>query len=199
MNLTPTILVDSREKRPLAIRAYPTEVVTLGTGDYSISGFSGPENPCFILERKSLNDLAGSLGRDRDRFLREVERMRGFRFRGLLIEGTREQVERHDYRSEIAPQSILASLDALAVRCGIHLFWCGSPDGAARQLESLVRQFARGIVKDYRRIMDACETEPQPATLTTGGKTIYAPATDPNRRTLGTTREKAATGLHSRF
>jgi ERCC4-type nuclease len=166
--LSPVILQDTREKKPLPIVGFPVEVVTLPVGDYGIRNFSNWENPQFICERKSLDDLAGSLGRDRDRFWRECERLRQFRFRGLLIEGTREQVERHAYRSEIAPQSIFASLDALAVRCGIHLFWCGSPTGAARQLEGLVRQFARGVEKDFWRLKDACAP-----TATVGGEVAY--------------------------
>ncbi|MFH2075597.1 MAG: hypothetical protein ABIJ57_09660, partial [Pseudomonadota bacterium] len=84
-----------------------------------------------------------------------VEKMRQFRFRALLIEAFRYTVRAGDYRSEMAPNAVLATLDALSVRAGLHVYWCGTPRGAAAQLESLVRQFVRGIEKDYKRLEKA--------------------------------------------
>ena len=56
------------------------------------------------------------------------------------------------YRSRATPKSLLASLAAIEVRMGIHILWCGDSDGAARRVEGLVRQFARGILKDAKRL-----------------------------------------------
>ena len=120
-------------------------------------------NPTFILERKTLDDLIDSLVFDeRDRFLREVEKMRQLRFAGLLIEGHRDQVAGAEYHSRATPESMLASVDALTVRTGLHIFWCGDHEGAARQVEGLVAQFAKGIEKDWRRIGvgDDCPANP---------------------------------------
>jgi len=150
--LTPTILIDTREQNPLVFQNLPSECATLPVGDYGIRGFSDWTNPAFILERKSLPDLCHSLGKDRERFLRECEKMRGFRFRGLVIEAVEDQVHLHQYRSLISPSAILSTLDALAVRAGLHVFWCGDPAGAARKVESLARMFCRGIQKDYWRL-----------------------------------------------
>ena len=155
-DLTPIIQIDSREQAPLELEAYPVEVVGLPVGDYGIRGFSDWQNPRFIVERKSLDDLAASLGRGRERFMRECEKMRQFGFRALLVEGTQDDVVLGNCRSAMTPTSILASLDALAVRCNLHVFWAGSAFGAARQLESLVRQFCRGIEKDAARLQAAC-------------------------------------------
>jgi ERCC4-type nuclease len=54
MNLLPTVLVDSREKRPLAITGFPTRVETLPCGDYGLEHFSDWTNPAFVIERKSV-------------------------------------------------------------------------------------------------------------------------------------------------
>jgi len=148
----PTIIIDTREQRPLTITAYPTVRDTLPIGDYGIKGFSDWENPGFILERKSLSDLCGSLGKERPRFLREIEKMRQFRFRGLLIEAVKDEVELAQYRSAINPLSILRTLDALSVRAGVHVYWCRDAEGAARQTEGLVSMFIKGIIKDYNRL-----------------------------------------------
>ena len=150
---TPTILIDTREQRPLEFgAAYPTERVGLPVGDYGIRGFSDWDNPAFIVERKSLEDLAGSLGRGRSRFFRECEKLRAFRFAALVIEAHRSEAEMGAYHSALSPAALLATLDVLSVRCGLHVYWAESPDGAARQVEGLVRQFVRGVEKDAKRL-----------------------------------------------
>ena len=148
----PIITVDTREKTPAPIRSYPVEVVGLPVGDYGVRGFSDWNRPAFIIERKSLADLIASLTRGRARFMREVEKMRAFGFAALVIEAERDEVTLGQYRSQASPQSILASLDALAVRAGVHVYWAGSPEGCARQIESLVRQFVRGIEKQHHAL-----------------------------------------------
>ena len=148
----PIVQIDSREQVPLRIQAYPVEIVGLPVGDYGIRGFSDWSNPRFINERKTLNDLIGSLTSGHKRFMAEIEKLRQFTFAAILVEGLREQIEAGDYRSRATPQSILAMLDAIEVRTGIHVVWCGTADEAARRLEAFVRQFVRGIEKDARRL-----------------------------------------------
>lgn len=145
----PAVVIDTREQWPLEIRAYPTITAKLDAGDYGIAGFSTMDAPRFAVERKSLQDLIGSLTAGRERFLRECERLRIFGFAGLLIEAERVQVEIGDFRSAATPRSILASLDAIMVRYGIHVLWCRDHAGAARRLEGLVRQFCRGVEKEH--------------------------------------------------
>jgi len=154
-----TILVDTREQAPLDITAFPTERATLPVGDYGIAGFSDWTNPAFIIERKSLDDLVGSLTTGRERFMREVERLRQFRFHALVVEALEAEVSFHHYRSDATPQSILQSLAALQVRCDLHVLWCADAERTARCVERLVRQFVRGIEKDYRLIGRACDSQ----------------------------------------
>jgi hypothetical protein len=70
-----------------------------------------------------------------------------------LIEARRSEIETKQYTSAAAPASILATLDALEVRAGIHVLWNDGPIEAARRLEGLVRMFTRGIEKDCKRLM----------------------------------------------
>lgn len=153
-----TIVVDTREQLPLKFLP-EFETITLGlpVGDYGIAGFSGWDYPDFIVERKGggkegLDDLCGSLGKGRERFYREIEKMRAFRFAALVIESTPREVEKEEYRSQIRAASIFGTLDALAVRTGLHIYWCGNAFGAARKVEALCRQFVRGIEKDFKRL-----------------------------------------------
>lgn len=157
--LVPIILIDTREQTPLDIQAYPTEVVGLPVGDYGIKGFSDWTNPQFIIERKSLSDLIGSLTSGRPRFMREIERLRQFRFAAILIEANEADVVNGEYLSNAKPQSIIQSLSAIQVRADVHIIWAGDREGAARTLEKLARQFIRGIEKDYRRLQKSAERE----------------------------------------
>jgi|GEM_PF-284041 len=171
IELLPTILIDSREQDPLRFEALPSQVATLEAGDYGILGFSvvSPVRKAgeakedfekrefasrgFIVERKSLPDLCSTLGTGRERFMREVEMLARYQFRALVIEATPDQVEDAQYRSLISPASLISTLDALAVRQGLHIIWCGSHLGAARKVENLARMFIRGIEKEYRRVL----------------------------------------------
>ena len=148
----PVILIDTREQMPLPIRGYPTETATLPIGDYSVRGFGTWENPAFIVERKTLDDLVASVTSGRERFLREVEKLRQFRFAAIVIEAYESEILRWDYESKATPQSIVQSLAAIQVRAGIHIIWAMNADGAVKTVKSLAHQFCRGIAKDARRL-----------------------------------------------
>ncbi len=65
------IIQDTREQFPLKLKN--SYVDTLNFGDYTITS----QNPANLyVERKSLNDLVGSIGKNVERFRRELERAR---------------------------------------------------------------------------------------------------------------------------
>jgi DNA excision repair protein ERCC-4 len=81
-----------------------TQSGTLVTGDYSIAGLES----LFAVERKSISDLVGCcVGQGRERFERELHRLRGFRFRRLLIIGSEAQILKGEYHSNINPRAVL--------------------------------------------------------------------------------------------
>lgn len=65
------IYIDSREQKPLVFDR-PSEIRALKFGDYTFSDKEATGN-CYV-ERKSVNDLIGTLSGGYDRFLREIER-----------------------------------------------------------------------------------------------------------------------------
>ena len=120
MDANPVVVVDTREQAPLKIREYPTIVEGLPVGDYGIAGFSDWNNPRFIIERKSFSDLLGSLTRGRKRFMREIEKMRRFQVRGLLIEGSLLQISQEFDSHPFLPLKI-PSLGILSTRRYLQL------------------------------------------------------------------------------
>ena len=147
----PVIIIDTREDRRLVLPTLPHVIDTMPEGDYGIVGFSGRagEPLGFAIERKSITDLVGSLTRRRAAFMREIERLRRYRFAAVMIEGHRAEVEMALYAQQVVPASILHSLDAIMVRGGVHVIWAGDRAAAAEQVESLAMRFASGIRRDY--------------------------------------------------
>jgi ERCC4-type nuclease len=123
----PTIIVDSREQRPLEFLHLPSERGTLQSGDYSIKGLEHD----FAVERKSIPDLIGSCTRDRERFERELHRLRGFDFARLLVIGEPYEVARLAQN----PKAIFSSLTAFECRWKIPVAWEPDPATAARLVE----------------------------------------------------------------
>lgn len=69
------VIVDSREQAPFPFRGpryegVTVEVGTLSVGDYSLAGLADK----VAVERKELSDLVACLGRERERFERELAR-----------------------------------------------------------------------------------------------------------------------------
>ena len=136
----PVIIQDTREQTPLAFE-FPSRVGTLPLGDYS---FAGGESD-FAVERKSIPDLCACVTGERERFERELNRLRGYRFRALVIVGTRQEIETHQYRSQVEPAAVLASLTMWHVRYNIAPVYCETPSAAARQVELWAWYVARGM------------------------------------------------------
>ena len=84
MKIDPVIVIDSREQAPFEFTTLRARVDKLDTGDYSVYGLEH----LVCVERKSLPDLLGCCGRERERFVRELQRMKAYRFRMLIIEAT---------------------------------------------------------------------------------------------------------------
>jgi len=106
----PVIVIDTREQAPLAFGRLQSIRGTLQMGDYSVKGLES----LFAIERKSIGDLVGCcVGENRERFERELHRLRGFRFKRLLIVGTEAQIQEGQYCSNIKPQAVMATLGAL--------------------------------------------------------------------------------------
>jgi ERCC4-type nuclease len=128
----PVVLVDTREKDPLPLRAnHPNWIgserrETLKTGDYSIEGMEG----LLALERKSLADLVACTVTYRQRFLASCARLSGFVWKAILVEATFEDVKggiaRFDIPSDVHPNSICGTLDAIEAKFGIPVIYAST-------------------------------------------------------------------------
>ena len=147
----PVLMIDTREQTPLVPTRLPCERGTLQSGDYSIKGVEY----LFAIERKSIADLVAccksgtkAAEGERERFERELHRLRGYRFKRLLIVGTVREIEAGAYRSEMKPAAVMHTLKAFVVRYDIQTVFCPTAEQAARQVEDWAYWFAREIVSE---------------------------------------------------
>ena len=142
------IIQDTREQNPLIFPSAKVETGILDTGDYSIKGW---ENQITI-ERKSLPDLLNSLGQDRERFFKEIIRLRGFEYSGLIIEAGLKELYSGQWRSHITPQSVIGSLQSISVKHGINVFWAENRTLAAQWIEGILYHYLRSKLQEYEKL-----------------------------------------------
>ena len=138
------IIIDSREQTPLPFSRYATMPGTLYTGDYSIVGMES----IFSIERKSVDDLTSCVtGTNRERFERELHRLRGYWFKRLLVIGTQSDITEHKYTSRVAPNAVLATLHAFEIRYDCPVVFAETSAQGAAQVERWAFWFHRKQVK----------------------------------------------------
>ena len=141
------IIVDTREQLPYDFQGYAdTEVIRAGlpVGDYSIPG----AEHLAAIERKSLDDLISCLmGKARDRFERELTRLRPYHVAAVVVESSWEDIARGRYTSNMHPQAALQSIIALQVRYGVPFMMCGSREGGQYVCHGLLAKYHREIMK----------------------------------------------------
>ena len=100
------VIVDSREQAPFSFRGpryegVTVEVGTLGVGDYSLAGLADK----VAVERKELSDLVACLGRERERFERELARGAALDAFCVVVEASWADLAGGKYRSRLNPHA----------------------------------------------------------------------------------------------
>jgi hypothetical protein len=131
------VAIDTREQHPFTFdglkdgppnKLHPlivkTEGRTLQSGDYSIVGLEDR----ISVERKSLEDLYGTLTHGRERFERELERLQRMTFSAVVVEASWITVcRRPPERSQVIPKTIYRSILAFSQRyLKTHWYLCDS-------------------------------------------------------------------------
>ena len=149
-----TILVDTRENVNDHITGYfdekkiPYKVRKLDQGDYSaMLGDYTLENDVVIERKNSLSELCGNFGSNRERFEREFTRAKALRIKPfLLIENnTLDDVYLGNYRSQMKPQSLIASLLMWQVRYNTTIMFCNKKN-SAKLIYGILMYYAREVL-----------------------------------------------------
>lgn len=153
------IIIDSREQKPLDFRPFiESDGICFGdgslhTGDYSIGGFE----QCVAIERKSLDDLVGTLinGYEADtrrppkRFNRELLRMSFFDRAIILVEATEADLWSHRYRSMAQPASVWGMLMGIFATYGVSFYFTGNRLHSAKWIVDFAKHYVNARTKKY--------------------------------------------------
>ena len=131
------MVVDTREQTPLFENEPWVIKEKLLVGDYSIKGF---ENQITIERKGSLSDLYSSLGKQRNRFEKEINRAKNYLWRGLIIEETEEEALKPQEYSGLHPNVIYHSLASLELR-GWHIHFSKTKENAQWWVLSRLAKF----------------------------------------------------------
>lgn len=130
-----TIIVDTREQRPFTFQALrtdadkgrrPLHVSTyrdcLPSGDYSIAG----ADYSVLIERKSKDDLFGTIGQGRARFQRELERLAQADYAAVVVEADWSMMHHvPPAYSQLTLKTVFRSVVAWQVRFpNVHWWFC---------------------------------------------------------------------------
>jgi DNA excision repair protein ERCC-4 len=125
----PVVVVDTREIEAYCFDPERVAVVrrALPAGDYSLDGFE-----CRVaVERKTLDDFVTTVIRQRDRFHRELEKLRSYDAACVVVEANLTDVIGGRYRSGAHPHAILGAILSIVVDHGLPVFFCSDRQAAA--------------------------------------------------------------------
>lgn len=145
------IVIDSREQTPFDFSPFAdveTAIGTLQAGDYSLYGFTAE----IAVERKSLDDLIGCLTHDRERFTRELERLRGYSSAMVVVEAPFDSLRRGQYRSQMNPLAAVESVFSFMQKYRIPFFFADNRADGAFATASFLRHFCRHEAERYKRL-----------------------------------------------
>ncbi len=146
------LLIDTREQRPLDFPdGIETAPATLAAGDYSAPGLEEH----VAIERKELSDFIACIGPERDRFKRELARLRGYPCRAVVIESDLRTILNGEYRSQIAAESVLGSLCSWMTRYKVPFIFASDRSGAARIVVALVRTYRAQVEAFLKSVKEA--------------------------------------------
>jgi len=141
----PTILIDSREQLRWKFTDINTETVALQTGDYSVRGMEH----LVTIERKSLSDLFGTLSLAKgnqdhwNRFRRELERMRDYKYKFLVIESIPSRIWKGTRYSKMSPSSIMSQLVSISIEFDIHILFTENRTQSQNYVKRIVEKLWR--------------------------------------------------------
>lgn len=130
------IVIDTRERWPYPFKGHLTIRNTLPYGDYSIQGF---ENQITI-ERKTLNDLLVCFGKERNRFMAEMEGLARYKTKALIVESTYNSVLHHRQFSKLHRNSAKGSVAKLIADYCIPVLFVGSRAFGEELILSIFKQ-----------------------------------------------------------
>ncbi|MEZ6102738.1 MAG: hypothetical protein R3E01_27675 [Pirellulaceae bacterium] len=133
------VRIDTREQTPWTLSPLTTELATLGVGDYDLAVCPGQ----VVIERKGFSDFLSCCGTERERWERQLLRLRGVPTKLVIIECTWNEIERGQWQSKLTPKAVVGSVIGW-MASGTPFVFGGRPD----QCDAIAARF---FYVEYRR------------------------------------------------
>ena len=148
-----SIVSDSREQAPFRFEGFActVEIGTLAAGDYSVAGFERR----VAVERKELQDLIGCLGADRERFQRELARLRGYDCAAVVVEAPVMALRTGRYLGRLDAGAAWQTVLAFSMRYRIPFIFCADRADAEAVTFDLLRHYARDRWRELQALTAA--------------------------------------------
>ncbi len=152
-DMRPVLVIDHREIQPLTFTRLQSVRGTLYSGDISVRGLED----LFSIERKgSIDELVSMVTTERDRFVHELQRLRGLRFARIVVTGSRAEIEYRRYRSRVSPAAVLGTLASWECRYNLPIVFFPTREEMALAIERWAYYFARSVVRDANNLLRGC-------------------------------------------
>lgn len=143
------LIVDTREQNPLTFEKYEDINVmsdTLECGDYTPVGFDmANDDYSLIIERKlSARELIGNIGKNWDRFQRELEKMSFYQNKFLVVCGPEEYYQLYKRKmTKLHPNFVRTRFHEIRLKYGVQIVHCNNRETA----EEFIYQLIKSTVK----------------------------------------------------
>ena len=146
-----TLIADTREQEAYAFDPVQVDLVrrALPAGDYSVAGLETRA----AVERKSLDDFVSSVIRGRERFHRELTRLRDYEAACVVVEAELADVFAGRYRGAAHPASVFGAVLSIILDFRIPVFFASDRQVACRFTQDYLIRF-------HRRAQEALDAEP---------------------------------------
>lgn len=158
-----TAVQDAREQRPLDLSPLKTVIGTLQTADYTVLGLQ----EYIAIERKSLPDLLGCIGRERERFEKEIQRLLAYETRAIVVEATWTELEagewllgtnRYPWKSRVNANAAVGSVLGWVAR-GIPILFVGDHERAGKFVARILFTAARRRWEELQSFKESLRLE----------------------------------------
>ena len=123
---------------------------SLPTCDYSLLGHKD-----FVgVERKTLPDLVACLGVERDRFERELQRMKAMEAACVVVEASQSKLRNGEYRSQLLPGAAWQTIVSFSGKYRVPFLWGETADDAEKIAYDFLRHYANHFWARARALGD---------------------------------------------
>lgn len=143
-----TVIIDTREQRPVDVSPLKSIRGTVPFGDYTIRGLEDYVG----IERKSLQDLVQCVGRERTRFEKVLHKLQGLDVKAVVVEATWKDLKDAKWYGKVTSSQVTGTILGWQ-NAGVPILLAGDAAGAGDAIARALYLAARRRYGVLRQMM----------------------------------------------